>query len=371
MDIYTTTTPWTTEFLFSLQKCFVYVVLLSEKKMIRRLQIRGFRTHERQDIKFSPRVNSIIGRNATGKSTLIRAIRWVARNKPAGASVINWDAEKASVRLTSGKHKVTRIKGKNINSYRLDGKMYKAFGNDVPGDIKKVLGLSDINFQGQHDAPFWFCETAGEVSRQLNIIVNLEVIDTTLSKIVTALHKSRTTIEVVEDRLGKATNQLSKLSHVEEMDEALCAIENLQTQRQAKAVEAATIRETVKLVQIYQAEQENSRELNQNSRFVLAKGSNYQEIVGQVKTLSKAVELGSQLQQAIKARPPSLGPLEKARIRVKKIVNQYNELETLTIRVNELEEKKCQVRKELNRCEEQLGKIARGQCPLCGAAMKK
>jgi len=143
--------------------------------MISKIEIRNFSTHKKQDLEFSPNVTTITGSSFLGKSTILRAIRFVCMNRPTGDKFINWDADKTSVRLTIDKKKIVRRKGKGNNSYTLDKQEYKAFGNDVPQPIANLVNMSDINFQGQHDAPFWFCETAGEVSRQLNAIINLEV----------------------------------------------------------------------------------------------------------------------------------------------------------------------------------------------------
>jgi len=210
-------------------------------KMIEKIQIRYFRAHKKIDIEFSPFVNSIIGRNAAGKSTIIRAIRWVVKNKPSGNSVINWDSKKAAVRIIFNKDKITRTRSKTINSYKLNGKEYKAFGNDVPEDIKKAFNLSDINFQGQHEAPFWFCESAGEVSRQLNSIVNLQVIDDTLSNISSGIRKAKTNIEIITDRLKDAEDDRTKLTFVKEMDKELSHIEFIQKVKQGNAVKCSVL----------------------------------------------------------------------------------------------------------------------------------
>ena len=128
------------------------------RRYIKKLRIKNFRAHRQLVLKFSPRVNSIIGSNAAGKSTIIRAILYVADNKPDGESVISWDAKQTKVSLTVNKDKIIRTRSKRVNTYRLNKqKPYKAFGRgNVHPAIKKVLNLSDINFQGQHEAPLWF-----------------------------------------------------------------------------------------------------------------------------------------------------------------------------------------------------------------------
>lgn len=337
--------------------------------MIEKLQIRNFRTHERLDIDFSPLVNSIIGRNAIGKSTIVRAIRWVVINKPAGDSIINWDANKASVRLTIDGDKITRTRGRDINTYRLNkNKPYKAFGkNKVPKDIEEVINLSDINFQGQHEAPFWFCETAGEVSRQLNAIVNLERIDKTLSNLSSALHKTRTIIEVIESRLDKAIIRQNSLIHIEQMNEDLERVENLQEQYQGKRVKCSLLGDILKLVLLYRRRRESASELVSDSKLAISKGLIYQKITVQVENLSKAVELGESLSEIVNKKPPSLNHLEALKREQEVITNQYDILEELTRGLKVYKEIKCQIEKDLVKCKKELKEIAGGRCPLCGA----
>lgn len=335
---------------------------------IERLQIRNFRTHEKLDIDFSPLVNSIIGRNAIGKSTIIRAIRWVVRNKPAGDSVINWDADKAAVRLIINKNKITRTRGKNINTYRLyKNKPYKAFRNEVPEDIKKIINLSDINFQGQHEAPFWFSETAGEVSRQLNAIVNLEGIDNTLKNITSALHKSRTAIEIIEERLVKITAQQDSLVYVEKMDEDLKGVEHVQIQYQEKAVELTRLRDISKLVRIHASKRKNALESIVDGQKALSKGQTYRKLAIQAENLSKVVKLGGSLLITINKRPPSLNQLEIFEKRQETIINRYNELKNLIYKIETHRKMKCQLTEDLREYKKEMKKIAKGRCPLCGA----
>jgi len=340
--------------------------------MIQKLQIRNFRTHEKLDIDFNPLVNSIIGRNAAGKSTIIRAIRWVVRNKPAGDSVINWGADKAAVRLTIDGNKITRTRGKGINTYKFNkSKPYKAFRNEVPKDIERIINLSDINFQGQHEAPFWFCKTAGEVSRQLNAIVNLDVIDKTLSNIDSALHESQTTIKITKKRLGEIIQQQDSLAYVEEMDKNLKRVEYAQNQYQKKATELARLQDILELVQKYRNKQKNKRELVSRSHLVLDKGQRYQELVIQVENLSKIVKLGESLLAIASKKPPSLNCLTVLKRKRETIISQYTVLKELVNRLERYEGIKCRTKEDLKKHKIELDKSIGKYCPLCGQSVNK
>ena len=305
--------------------------------MISKIQLRNFKCYKKKDIVLSPYVNIIIGANAIGKSTILRSIRWLAKNKPSGDSVINWDANKAAVRITIGNYRITRTKGKGVNTYKLlkrgwkKSKVFKAFGNKVPEEIQKVINLSDINFQGQHEAPFWFCKTPGEVSRQLNAIVNLDIIDTTMSNITSALYKSRITIDVIKGRLKENKLQRKELAYIKEMNNDLKVVENAECYYLKTAADYDILQGTLEETTKYQRIVENARGAKRDGLTAMSKGAKYQRIIDS---------------------------------------GQYESLQSLISIIEEHKEIKCQAEKQLKECKKTLEKIAGGRCPLCGAKKK-
>ena len=193
--------------------------------MLKRLRIKNFQKHTNYKLKFDPHVTTIVGPSDIGKSAILRAIMWAVLNKPRGASFLHTGADEVSVTLKLEDHKITRSRGKT-NTYHLDGHKFAAFGNGVPTEISTILNLSEaINFQGQHDSSFWFSQSPGEVSRQLNQIVDLSVIDTTLTNIAGEIRKSRMEHGIVEGRLEAARLDREKLRSAKKADRALKKVE--------------------------------------------------------------------------------------------------------------------------------------------------
>lgn len=341
--------------------------------MIEKLQIRGFGANEKLDVEFSPNVTSIVGKSFIGKSWMLRALRWVMRNKPAGDSFINWDSDEAKVRLSIDSKKVTRIRSNSDNSYRLSGKAkpFVAFGNDIPRDIDDLVNVSEINFQGQHSAPFWFCETAGEVSRQLNSIVNLEVIDSTLANIASELRKTKVVIEVTEKSLSKASKEKKELAYVEEMDVGLWKVEALQDQYKANVEKRTTIDQKLNLIAEYVSIQENSLGLVSDGLKAMSVAERYAEIAASVEKLSESIESAQSLQSVLRNRPPSIRPLEKLKKKTEQLSIQYYKLDNLIELVENGRQEKCRTGKNLMRFKKELEEIAEGRCPLCGKPMTK
>ena len=172
--------------------------------MIEKLTIDGFQAHQDLELVFDSGVNTIVGPSDAGKSSVLRALRWVALNEPSGDAFIRWGAEKAEVKVKVDGDFIVRTRGAGCNSYDLNTREFKAFGGTVPSEVSKLLGVSELNFQGQYDSPFWLGDAAGQVSRDLNKVVGLEIIDKVLSKLASLTKKRVTEVEVIETRLELA-----------------------------------------------------------------------------------------------------------------------------------------------------------------------
>ncbi len=67
--------------------------------MLERLHVR-YQAHDPFALDFDPLVTVLIGPSDAGKSSLLRALRWLATNRPEGDSFVPWGGTKASAVLT-------------------------------------------------------------------------------------------------------------------------------------------------------------------------------------------------------------------------------------------------------------------------------
>lgn len=182
-------------------------------------------------MKFDPRITVLMGENDVGKSAIVRALSWVMFNRPRGTDHIRHGTERCSVTLRTKSHKITRTRSKSENSYTLDGKKFKAFGNEVPKEIQRVLKVSDLNVQEQIDSPLWFTLSPGEVAKRLNSVVDLSVIDSTLSNLATGIRRAKGERDVILDRIEKAREEKKSLRHVRRMNRELRRLEEMAQHR--------------------------------------------------------------------------------------------------------------------------------------------
>lgn len=300
--------------------------------MLTQLQIRGFRTHKKTNIKFD-QVTTLSGRSYIGKSNIVRALKLVGLNVPAGTSYINWDMDKTAVRLSAENNIITRTRSKSINTYQIKGKKkpYEALGRCVvPQAVQKILKVTDLNFQGQHTYLFWFNLTPGAVAKKLNAIVNLDIIDTTMSNIKAKINTVNTEIKITEAEIKEATQQKKDLAYVVEMDTALKSVEKLQEQQETDQRELSLLDELLKLVSKYRAQRDRAEEIVNAGEIILKK--------------RRAMGL-PQLQKQINSLSGIINEIK-----------QYSQLVDI-----------CG--KELLRCQRELKRATRGRCPVCGKKM--
>jgi DNA repair ATPase RecN len=350
--------------------------------MLEKLQIRNYGANAKVQIEFDPQVTTIIGKSFTGKSWILRALRWVCMNKPPGTSFINWGADRANVRLFVDNKKITRTRSKSVNRYKKTEpdyggeicKRYTAFGNGVPPAISKVVNVSDINFQGvnelgQHEPPFWFCQTAGEVSRQLNSIVNLEIIDATLSALASKIRTANERIKVTEERFDKALEDKNALAYVKEMNDDLRRIEKVEVKRMIKAQTCEELTVILNKCVRYRKIIERTRSQQLHSRNIIEIGQKLQETQKLSESLKNDIEEIRKLRAIIKVQIPDIKSLDETYERLQEV---KNEIKSLTVYIGEIKKYKeliCQAvgkRKKLK-----LKMNLKGKCPLCGRSMVK
>lgn len=187
---------------------------------LEKLTLKDFQCHKTLDIDLDHPVVTLVGESDNGKSAVLRAIRWLATNRPSGTSFIRRAGGKegrtAVVTLQVDGHAAQRTRGPAANELCLDGRAYRAMGTGTPPELDLLLNLGPENVQRQHDGPFWFGLSPGEVSRQLNSIINLGLIDQTLANLASRLRKAKAEQEVSEERLKQARERRAGLAWVKE-----------------------------------------------------------------------------------------------------------------------------------------------------------
>lgn len=220
--------------------------------MIQKILLRNFQAHRCTKLRLSPGVNAIAGASDQGKSSIIRALRWVVENRPAGDSFrSNFAGEQdteVTVETTDGET-VTRTKGPKINSYSVNGKDLKAMGQSVPEEVSAALRLGSVNFQHQMDAPFLLSLGSSKLSQYLNEVAGLDAIDRATSNIRKRILGNSQDQRTIEAQKAATAIALEKFQGLDETEGRLVAAEGLEGQINANSQKERALSRCLESVQ--------------------------------------------------------------------------------------------------------------------------
>ncbi len=185
--------------------------------MIQGIIIENFQSHRKTELTLQKGVNVIIGASDSGKTAILRALRWVCFGKPSGDGMrSHWGGE-TSVMLQIGENSITRKKGRE-NMYCANDLEFRAFGNDIPEEILAIVNMDETNMQQQMDVPFLLAETPGNVAAFFNKVAHLDKIDLTMGNIQSEIRSLTKKIENQTENLKKAREKLQSLDFLEKAD---------------------------------------------------------------------------------------------------------------------------------------------------------
>ncbi len=201
--------------------------------MLKSIHILNYESHKNSKLTFAPGLNVIIGSSDQGKSAILRAFNWVFFNKPVGdAFRSKWGGD-TQVKVEMDEASVTRVKGKE-NKYILQKPnekpmVFKAFGANVPTEIQRVINISPINIQNQFDSHFLLPPISpGEVARQINQFVNLEIIDKALLNINSKIRNLEQHSASIQIGINTLETDINMYSNLEKAEELLTKLEKIE-----------------------------------------------------------------------------------------------------------------------------------------------
>lgn len=266
--------------------------------MLEAITVRNFQRHKKRAIRLDPQITTLVGRSDAGKSSLLRAVKWVATNR-ASRNAVRKGASWAKAVLGIDGRRISRTKGKGKNAYALDGKTFGAIGTNVPGEIADLLNLGIENFGGQHASPFWFSLTAGQLAKELNRIVNLDLIDRTLAAIAAGLRGAKSEAEVSKRRLAAAREERDGLAWVKDAEAEHRILDQVDKDCEQKRLDVAQLEEMLRVGELAQEGVENAADAGLDAGRAVLAGSKAAESSGNVYVLAGILDRWEEVEDCI------------------------------------------------------------------------
>lgn len=196
---------------------------------LKSLHIQNFQSHKSTVLELEPGVNAIVGPTNSGKSAVIRALKWLVYNVPNGEAFrSNWGGD-TEVHAEFADGHVSRVRDKTFNGYILNMEdKFKGFGRGVPEPVIQFLNMEEINFQGQLDPPFLLSKSPGERGAFINKLANLDIIDKTVQKNKTMIASDKREIGRLDADIKDLEGQMQEFAGLNDLSKRLARLEKLE-----------------------------------------------------------------------------------------------------------------------------------------------
>lgn len=193
--------------------------------MIKSIKLINFQSHKNTTLEFDNGVNVIIGSSDSGKTAIIRGLRWIIDNRPGGDSFRSWWGGDTSVIIETTNHIIERKRTKKGNHYILDGVEFTAFGTNIPKEVQKALNMDEVNLQQQFDRHYLISDTAGGVSSHFNELANLTKIDQGIQKTSKTIKTLTKEYQYKSETITEKKEKLKEYSNLKEIEKAVSSLE--------------------------------------------------------------------------------------------------------------------------------------------------
>jgi len=333
--------------------------------MIESIEIKNFQAHKHLKLDFSEGLNVIAGSTDVGKSSIVRALLWVMTNKPQGLGFIRWGTKAAEVTVVVDGVSVTRKRGKSVNTYHIDDAERKAFGTKVPDDIAQLFNVNEVNIQKQFDSPFWFNDSAGQVSKQLNQVVNLDIIDRAFTLCGSKLKKAKTEKEYIEVKLAETKKEVKELEWVAECSEDLGLLVELNEKLEENKKLFNSFTELIKKTKKQERKVLRYTELYTAGTKALSTASKMAEIKTNGVRLKRIIELSKECIQQSEIKIPDISSLGNILKELTSTQSKMTILDNIISNGLRLEKDVQDQLTSSKKASEDFKQLQKGKCPLC------
>lgn len=215
-------------------------------KYIKKVILDNFQSHKHSVVEFDSQLNIIVGPSDSGKTAILRGIKWALFNEPSGDYFIREGESECSVIIIfNDGTKIKRYRSKSKNIYYLyDGSnnemKFEGFGSSVPQEIieatgiKKILLDSDIsksiNLSDQLEGAFLLSERASTRANSIGRLVGVNIIDDALRECLRDNRNLSNTKKNIDDKILELENELLEYEYLNELSKKINYIETLRNE---------------------------------------------------------------------------------------------------------------------------------------------
>ncbi len=299
-------------------------------KYIEKVILENFQSHKYSVIEFDNSLNVIVGPSDSGKTAILRAIKWVLYNEPSGDYFIREGENSSSVSLIfSDNSIVQRFRSRSKNAYyiiKANGEeiTLEGFGTGVPDEVKEITGIhkilfdrdvsSSINIGDQLEGAFLLSERNSVRSSSIGRLVGVNILDDALRDTLRDNKNLSQNKKNLENLISSLEEDLDSYSYLDEFKEKINKIELLKN----------IIEEKTKKLNFYKASLEKINFLNREKASllsILSKLSKIDEVDGIIINIQRINTNISYLSSLNIKHQSNINEIKALQERIKKLPN--------------------------------------------------
>ena len=341
--------------------------------MLQRIEINNFQSHEKSILELDAGVNIIVGTTDSGKSSIMRAINKVLRNRPFGDGFCSHWGGKTSILVKTENAEIEWSKSKP-DAYRLNNTKFTAFGADVPEEIKQELNMDVVNIQSQHDSSFLISDSPGEVANHFNKIAHLENINIAQKQVRGWLTSLNNTLKSKQAELKEKQAKYKEFEYLDKFEIEVEEVEKQEAKLKQTQNASTQLKELIKSIGEIEQEISDNENVLQAEKLIEKILSYHSRLEEKQKTHSNITYLISEINNTETSIAEN-ELLTKAEKPIAALLEKYELLETKNKGVKALKD----IIGDIDYCEDKLNKkqriLAEKQkkfkelfpdiCPLC------
>ena len=233
---------------------------LNQPYYISKMILENFGSHEYSKFDFSPKMNIFIGATSSGKTTILRAFRWLYDDYGNSKRFIKKGSDEARVTIyTSHGYIITRFchrKKASKNGFEIiypDGhsEVLNTKGLKVVQDILAYSKLDleskkvDLNFLSQGSSWFFIGEdySSGDRAKIIGSIYKTHLVDLAIKDLESESRKLSQQKEVKTKTLNELENKIKEFDYLDVMEENIEKLEKLKVQLMERVAKKNRIKE--------------------------------------------------------------------------------------------------------------------------------
>lgn len=217
---------------------------------ITKVKLNNFQSHKSTEVEFHRGLNVIEGHSDSGKTAILRGIKWAIFNEPTGDYFIREGEKEVSVEIEFNTGAVVRrFKTASKNGYYLkkaDGEEinFDGFGTKVPKEIIEEIKISKINLDEkassminiseQLEGPFLLNEKGSVRASAIGRLVGVNYIDDALRDTIRDKKQVSSNLKNMYIRQNELKNELSNYDYLEKYEKAYNSLNDIKNEIEIK-----------------------------------------------------------------------------------------------------------------------------------------